>query len=137
MNQAQDTFAIRRTLFIGLSLFLTGVGLYLLINSYSDQQFFWGDYIVIGVFPLLFSQIAVGFVMALLGFFDRMRGGDPHHLMKRPWRKTENSIPLAATAIVVPVYNEEVARVTKAIANMWRSLEKTGQIEHFRFLYLQ
>ena len=85
------------------------------------------------LFPLLFSQIAVGFVLALLGLFDQLRGGDPHHVMRRPWRQKEETISLAATAIVVPVYNEEVERVCKAIVNMWRSLEKTGQIEHFDF----
>ena len=53
--------------------------------------------------------------------------------MRGAWREKEGSIPLAATAIVVPVYNEDVGRVTRGIANMWRSLEKTGQLEHFDF----
>ncbi|HEX4141109.1 MAG TPA: glucans biosynthesis glucosyltransferase MdoH, partial [Candidatus Methylacidiphilales bacterium] len=75
----------------------------------------------------------VGFVLAVYGFIDKLRGGDPHHIMRGAWRKDEASIPLAATAIVVPVYNEDVGRVARAVANMWRSLEKTGQIEHFDF----
>ena len=32
--------------------------------------------------------------------------------MRRAWREKENEQPLAATAIVVPVYNENVARVS-------------------------
>ena len=128
-----NNFVVRRSLFLGLSILLTAAGLVLLLNSYIGQKVFWEDYVSIGVFPLLFSQIAVGFVLAAFGFFDRLRGGDRHHLMRGPWREKEDFIPLAATAIVVPVYNEEVDRVTKAIANMWRSLEKTGQIEHFDF----
>jgi membrane glycosyltransferase len=126
-------FAGRRTVFIGLSSLLTATGFALLLRSYSGEHKFWEDDLVIGLFPLLFSQIAVGFVLAWFGFFDRLRGGDPHHLMRRPWRAKEESIPLAATAIVVPVFNEEVGRVSRAIENMWRSLEKTGQIEHFDF----
>jgi membrane glycosyltransferase len=128
-----DDFVVRRSVFLGLSILLTATGFVLMLNSYSGQTLFWEDYVCIGVFPLLFSQIAVGFILALFGFFDRLRGGDPHHLMRRPWREKEDSIPLAATAIVVPVYNEEVDRVSKGIANMWRSLEKTGQLEHFDF----
>ncbi len=126
-------FVVRRSLFLGLSILLTAIGFVLMLNSYSGQKMFWEDYVCIGVFPLLFSQIAVGFVLALFGFFDRLRGGDRHHVMRGPWREKEDAVPLAATAIVVPVFNEEVGRVSKAIANMWRSLEKTGQLEHFDF----
>jgi membrane glycosyltransferase len=128
-----DDFAARRSLFIGLSVFLTACGFALLLKSYSGQQMFWSDGFVIGLFPVLFGQIAIGFVLALFGFYDKLRGGDPHHLMRGPWRAREKEIPLAATAIVVPVYNEEVARVARGIENMWLSLEKTGQIEHFDF----
>jgi membrane glycosyltransferase len=130
---APDDFAARRTLFVGLSAFITGTGFVLLLKSYHGQQVFWFDSIVIALFPLLFGQVAIGFVLALFGFFDKLRGGDPYHLMRRPWRAREELIPLAATAIVVPVYNEDVGRVSKGIANMWASLEKTGQLEHFDF----
>jgi membrane glycosyltransferase len=131
-SHAND-FVVRRSVFVGLSILLTATGFVLMLDRYSGQVRFWEDYVVLAVFPLLFSQIAVGFVLAMFGFFDQLRGGDPHHLMRGPWRKNEASIPLAATAIVVPVYNEDVGRVTRAVANMWKSLEKTGQIEHFDF----
>ena len=124
---------VRRSIFIGLSILLTATGVMLMLSSYSGQKLFWEDYVCIGIFPLLFSQIAVGFVLALFGLFDQLRGGDPHHLMRGPWREKEETIPLAATAIVVPVYNEDVDRVSKGVANMWRSLEATGQLEHFDF----
>jgi membrane glycosyltransferase len=123
----------RRTIFVGLSVLLTATAFIILLRSYAGEPVFGSDYVVIVLFPLLFGQIAIGFVLALLGFYDWLRGGDPHHVMRRPWRAREESIPLAATAIVVPVYNEDVARVSAGIANMWRSLEQTGQIEHFDF----
>jgi membrane glycosyltransferase len=123
----------RRTLFVGLSLFLTAAAFIVLLKSYRGVPVFGWDYVVIGLFPFLFGMIAVGFVLALLGFFDWLRGGDPRHVMRRAWRAKENEQPLAATAIVVPVYNENVARVTDGIANMWQSLGKTGQLEHFDF----
>jgi membrane glycosyltransferase len=126
-------FVVRRSLFVGLSILLTVTGFVLLLDRYSGQVKFWQDYVVLAVFPLLFSQISVGFVLAVFGFFDKLRGGDPHHIMRGAWRKHEDAIPLAATAIVIPVYNEDVGRVTRAIANMWHSVEKTGQIEHFDF----
>ena len=132
-STSSNDFVVRRSVFLGLSILLTALGSALMVNTYSGQALSWEDDICIGIFPLLFSQIAVGFVLALFGFYDRLRGGDPHHIMRGPWREKEDSVPLAATAIVVPVYNEDVGRVGSGIANMWRSLEKTGQLEHFDF----
>jgi membrane glycosyltransferase len=133
VKPVSDDFAARRTVFVGLSTFITIGGFVLMLKSYAGQQIFWPDYVVMGLFPLLFGQVAIGFVLAIFGFFDKLRGGDPHHVMRRPWRAKEETIPLAATAIVVPVFNEEVGRVSRGIANMWQSLEQTGQIEHFDF----
>jgi membrane glycosyltransferase len=129
----EPSAALRRTLFVSGSILLTGLGMVLLLRTYIGQQIYWSDYIVIGLFPLLFSQIAVGVMLALFGFFDGLRGGDPYHVMRRPWRAKEETVPLAATAIVIPVFNEEVERVRLGIENMWRSVEKTGQLEHFDF----
>jgi len=131
--QPENSAATRRTLFIGGSTLLTVTGFALLLHSYAGQPVFWADYIVIVLFPLLFGQIAIGFLLALFGFYDWLRGGDPLHLMRRPWRKNEESVPLAATAVVIPVFNEEVERVSHGIENMWNSLKKTGQMEHFDF----
>jgi len=132
-SSPEPSAALRRTLFVSGSILLTGVGMVLLLRTYIGQQIYWPDYIVIGLFPLLFSQIAVGVMLALFGFFDALRGGDPYHVMRRPWRAKEETVPLAATAIVIPVFNEEVERVRLGIENMWRSVEKTGQLEHFDF----
>ena len=129
----EPSAALRRTLFLSGSILLTAAGMGLLLRTYVGQQIYWPDYIVIALFPLLFSQIAVGVMLALFGFFDGLRGGDPLHVMRRPWREKEESVPLAATAIVIPVFNEEVERVRLGIENMWRSVEKTGQLEHFDF----
>ena len=127
------TAIARRTIFVGLSIFLTAAAFVVLLKSYRGVPVFGWDYVVIALFPALFGMIAIGFVLALLGFLDWLRGGDPRHIMRRAWREKESEQPLAATAIVVPVYNENVARVSAGIANMWRSLEKTGQLEHFDF----
>ena len=129
----RNDFVVRRTIFLTASSLLMAIGFVLMLDRYTGQVKFWEDYVVLAVFPLLFSQISVGFVLALFGFYDKLIGGDPHHIMRGAWRKNESAVPLAATAIVVPVYNEDVGRVTRAIANMWLSLEKTGQIEHFDF----
>ncbi|HUB66491.1 MAG TPA: glucans biosynthesis glucosyltransferase MdoH [Candidatus Methylacidiphilales bacterium] len=127
------TVAMRRTLFMGGSILLTATGFALLLHSYSGQPIFWPDYIVLALFPLLFGQIALGFLLALFGFYDWLRGGDPFHLLRQPWRGKEDVVLLAATAIVIPVFNEEVERVGRGIENMWHSLKKTGQLGHFDF----
>jgi membrane glycosyltransferase len=131
-----DDFVVRRSIFMAASGLLTAFGFVLMLDRFTGRSWkdlSWEEYVVLVVFPLLYSQIAVGFVLALFGVFDKLRGGDPYHIMRGAWRKNEQAIPLAATAIVVPVYNEDVGRVARAVANMWNSLEKTGQIEHFDF----
>lgn len=133
ISRPETTTATHHTLFSGGSVLLTAIGFVLLLHSYAGQPLFWPDYVVVALFPLLFGQIAVGFLLALFGFYDWFRGGDPTHLMRRPWRKNEDATPLAATAIVIPVFNEEVERVAQGIENMWNSLKKTGQLEHFDF----
>ena len=125
--------ATRHSLFMGGSIFVTASGLVLLLQSYAGAHIIWTDYIVFGLFPLLFGQIAIGFMLSLFGFYDWLRGGDPLHVMRRPWRENEEAVPLAPTAIVMPIFNEDVQRIAQAITNMWHSLEQTGEIEHFDF----
>ena len=45
-------------------------------------------------------------------------------------------IPLAPTAIAIPVYNEDVTRVFEGIKTIYKSLEKTGSLNSFDFFIL-
>lgn len=132
----EDIVSFRRLVYVGLILIITTFATVLYVRCYNGLERVPLDWVGFILFPLLFSQIASGFALAILGFFDWLRGGDPYNVMRGPWRAKENEVPLAATAIAVPIFNEDVRRVSDGVLNMWKSLEKTGQLQHFDFYIL-
>lgn len=93
------------------------------------------EWALLTLFVILFSHIAIGFVTAMLGFYVLNRGGDTRRIENTvDWEK--ESLPLASTAIVMPVFNEDVSRVFEGLRVIYRSLEETGQIRHFDFFIL-
>jgi membrane glycosyltransferase len=88
----------------------------------------------LALFTVLFGLIAFGAVQAVVGFWVR-RGGDR-------WQITAGesaTAPLpdeAATAVVIPVYNEDPGRVLEGLRVIYESIERTGQIGVFEFFIL-
>ncbi|MFA5262421.1 MAG: glucans biosynthesis glucosyltransferase MdoH [Opitutaceae bacterium] len=86
------------------------------------------------LFSILFANIAIGFCTALVGFYIINRGGDKCRIIRSvDWSKDQ---PLASTAIVMPVFNEDVSRIFEAIRVIYRSVQETGKLEHFDFFIL-
>lgn len=48
----------------------------------------------------------------------------------------EEDVPLAPTAVVMPICNEDVARVYAGLKAIYRSVARTGQLAHFDFFML-
>lgn len=88
------------------------------------------------LFAILFAWISVGFWIGVLGFYYRRRGGDPLSLLNQHSESTLSSTPLTRTAIVMPIYHEPVDRSIGGIKAIYRSLERTGKLEHFDFYIL-
>lgn len=88
------------------------------------------------VFAILFFWISLGFWTAVYGFSIRLRGGDRLSLLRRHSESELAGIPLARTAIVLPIYHECVGRTFAGLRAMYRSLKKTGVIEYFDFFIL-
>ncbi|HVU24246.1 MAG TPA: glucans biosynthesis glucosyltransferase MdoH [Opitutus sp.] len=86
------------------------------------------------LFVILFSQVAVGFCTALAGFYAINRGGDSTRITRTLAPGEE--VPLASTAIIMPVYNEDVSRVFEGLRVVFRAVEETGALEHFDFFVL-
>jgi len=42
-------------------------------------------------------------------------------------------VPLASTAVVMPVFNEDVSRVFEGLRVVFRSVQETKKLEHFDF----
>ena len=83
------------------------------------------------LFCPLFAWIAFSFSTALAGYFALRNGGTHESL-----RLVPNGMPQRRTAVLVPVYNEDVEGVMKRVRAMIRSIESTGNGDRFAFFIL-
>ena len=88
------------------------------------------------VFVFLFAGISTGFWMAVFGFIVRRLGGDPCSLMARFKPETLASVELAHTAILFPIYHEDVERTLAGLRSTYCDLERQGQLTWFEFFIL-
>src|SRR3954470_18872756 len=65
------------------------------------------EWVVLVLFVILFAHIAVGFSTALLGLYVINRDGDPYRISRSIEGESLADLPLASTAIVMPVFNED------------------------------
>jgi membrane glycosyltransferase len=86
------------------------------------------------LFVILFAHVAAGFCTALVGFYVINRGGDSSRITNTI--APGEPVPLASTAIVMPVFNEDVSRVFEGLRVIYRSVQETKQLEHFDFFVL-
>ncbi|EJN09361.1 glucans biosynthesis glucosyltransferase MdoH [Herbaspirillum sp. YR522] len=93
------------------------------------------EMLVLGLFALLFLWVSAGFWTAMTGFLVLMRGDDEYLISHEKSGSREIS-PQARTAIVMPICNEDVARVLAGLRATYESLERTGQLQHFDFFIL-
>ncbi|WGK62350.1 glucans biosynthesis glucosyltransferase MdoH [Halopseudomonas sp. SMJS2] len=91
---------------------------------------------MLGLFALLFAWISFGFWIAVAGFVLRRLGGDRQSLLQQQDAATLAATPLARTAILMPIYHEPIERSLGGLSAVYRSLERTGQLEHFDFFIL-
>ncbi|TLX53449.1 glucans biosynthesis glucosyltransferase MdoH [Stutzerimonas nosocomialis] len=82
------------------------------------------------LFALLFCWVSVGFWTALMGFLQLLRGRDRYSISANTVGD-EPIDPRARTALVMPIANEDVARVFAGLRATYESLAATGQLEHF------
>ncbi len=89
--------------------------------------------LLLGLFTLLFTHVAIGFSQAFFGFLilsDRATAAT--ELVPAADELTK----LPVTAIVVPIYNEEVGAVFARLRVMHDSLKSLGALERFQFFIL-
>src|SRR5680860_294184 len=91
---------------------------------------------IIALFFVLFVWISVGFWIGMFGFVLRCFGGDRFSPLGRHTAAELSTQPLSRTAVVMPIYHEPIQRTFGGLRAMYRSLEQTGQIDHFDFFIL-
>ena len=87
-------------------------------------------------FALNFAWVGTGAWLAVFGFVYRSFGGDRWSLAAQASATNLESTPLVRTALIMPIYHEPVARCLAGLATVYRSLERSGELEHFDFFVL-
>jgi len=83
------------------------------------------------LFCPLFAWIAFAFSTALAGFIALRNGGEHESLQLE-----EGGAPKERTAVLIPIYNEDVDGVVKRLRAMMRSVASTGLGDRFDFFLL-
>jgi len=87
------------------------------------------------LFAVLFGLVSGSFWTATAGFVMVLAGGDRHLVSAR--RRSDTKLDtMVRTAIVMPICNEDVARVFAGLRATYASLERTGLLQRFDFFVL-
>lgn len=126
----------RRLILTLLVILQTLTGVYYMITILPYHGGNVVEVLLLVLFALLFLWISVGFWVGVYGFVLRRLGGDAQALARRYPDAMLNGVPLARTAIIMPIYHEPVTRSFGGLKAIYRSLEKTGLIRHFDFFVI-
>jgi membrane glycosyltransferase len=131
----RQRLARRRRTFFSSVFFLTSLATWFMADLlWQDGGIMPLEWVLLVLFVMLFAQIAVGFVTALLGFYVVNRGGDSREISST--LKGDDDPALAGTAVIMPVFNEDVSRVFEGLRVIFRSVQETKKLEHFDFFIL-
>ncbi len=120
--------------FVGLG---TIVGTWLMYVYLSEHGMRWSEWGLLAVFLPLYYQLNVGFWTALFGVWLMNRPKpDPLDLWRTLKQEDVDEPITASTAIIMPVFNEDVTRVFEGLRAIYLSLEQTGQSKNYDFFIL-
>jgi membrane glycosyltransferase len=116
-----------RIFVFGGAAVLTAYGAYEMYAVVSVSAVTILQWVLLGLFTINFSWIALAFTSAILGFLM---------LLRRSPRLPEATELATRTAIVMPVYNEATARTFAGIEAIRDSVDATGLGAHFDYFVL-
>src|SRR5829696_159248 len=126
-ERARAPWAARAFVFGGAAL-LTAYGAYEMFQVVSVSRTTVLQWVLLVLFTINFSWIALAFTSGLLGFLV---------LLTRRNRLPPLPETLGArTAVLMPVYNESTARTFAALQAIYESVEATGLGAHFDYFIL-
>ena len=120
--------------FYSAALLLTGLVALLFADLLWRTGWTASSTILLSLFVILFQLAAVGCTHAISGFVLRRLGERRRITLMRDYKSRD--IAGTSTAIVFPVYNEQVARVYEGLRATYESLAKTGHLARFDFFIL-
>lgn len=124
----------RRLLLFGLAGIQTWIATLYTLKVLPEHGGNWLEVAITVLFVILFAWISLGFWTAVAGFFALTAGRGRYNISHVLEQAPHNELP--KTAIVVPICNEDVARVFAGLRATYRSLKKAGTLDHFEFFVL-
>ena len=132
---SQASIRRRRATFFTAVLITLIAGLWLMGHSLGRNGLNGLEIAMLAVFTPLFYQLSTGFWTAIIGLAVS-RKSDPLNLLNT-LSDEDKAAPLSAsTAIIMPVYNEDVSRIFEGLRVIYQSLQQEGQLPHFDFFVL-
>ena len=126
--------AFRVFVFYSVALVLTGVVSLMFADLLWRTGWSTSRTVLLSLFIILFFLAAIGCTHGLFGFFLR-RFGDRRSITQLAEHQNQ-SIAGTSTALIFPIYNEDVVRVIEGVRTTYESLEKTGHLERFDLFIL-
>ncbi len=124
----------RLFVFYSAALLLTGAVSLLFADLLYRTGWSHSRTLLLILFVILFFLASVGCMHGIFGFFLRRISDRMRITQLKDFRNA--GIADASTAIVFPVFNENVIRVCEGLRAVYESLQKTGTLEHFDFFIL-
>lgn len=124
----------RLFVFYSAAVVLTGIVSLMFADLLWRTGWTGAKLLLLVVFIIIFLLSAIGCVHGLTGFL--LRGtAEPRRITNPPDFRGRN-IDSINTAVVFPIYNEDVSRVCEGLRATYKSLEATGQLHSFDFFLL-
>ncbi len=124
----------RRFLFFSTIFAFTSIATWFMADLLWRNGLLAIEVALLVLFVILFAHVAAGFCTALVGFYVINRGGDSSRITAT--LPSLDDPQLASTAVVMPVFNEDVSRVLEGLRVVYRSVQETRRLEHFDFFVL-
>ena len=108
------------------------LGLWMMIDIVGARGWTSLEVADVVVFGILFASLSFGFTQAFLGFLVLEEGNEPLKITNT----LDESTPLASTAIVMPVFNEDAETVFGNIRALYASIQQRHELDSFDFYIL-
>ncbi len=131
---SHENRALRVFAFFSVAVLLTGVVSVIFADLLWRTGWSPSRTVLLVLFIILFFLAAIGCTHGIFGFLLRRIGERSRITRLKEYR--HQSIAGTSTALIFPIYNENVVRVLEGLRASYESLKRTGELERFDFFIL-
>jgi len=128
--------ARRQVLFFSAVVVLTSIATWLMADILWRGGLTGLETAMLILFVPLFGMVALGFIQAAVGFVMLLRRRDTYEITATLPPGEPVAALLPATALLIPIYNEDVSRVYEGLRAMYLALAGAGTLSRFDFFIL-